>query len=572
MDLKDLKEQEITNANGEKENVIKYFSLSDIYITDRSFNIGSPRNEVYFDNIEEAISKFFDRDSKNSPILKYRTDFVENIVYEITIVLDENTRKLYNDSKNLEEFEKRVREKYYETNFKREYVAPTSKISENKELYDKYIDTQIKKAENFIDNLIDYDLNDKEVYDIFKTYYLNYTSAYTRKHLETFQSFKDLKAAFEEEKKEFEKKYKPKDWNENDQKKLDELISILKEENLNLEIGSETYSITKEKALSFSEEKGKYASDLIREIIPMEYPNIYFNYMELCGNINYEYQEENRKKQEETYEEEQRIREEQDNFKKTPEFDDKIKEISDSLGFGKYINFEEKLREELINRDNVNSFSIPVTLNNKRTGDVATFNINMIYGMIGNVITYRPSILDYDLTLKKSNGEEKTLKFSYDNGELPNAKEAIAIIEKQMRVINKEEIYAYLIDDYGISTDISNRIKNITKEDLNIKRVLAMTVDEYKQHFMLDISNEASMEGRLVTNAFYVICKGSSISEIEAPNAEEIRCDNCHNLEKITAENCIQVWAMDSNIKEENIEINYKGVIEGPELQKQLKL
>lgn len=572
MDLKDLKEQEITNANGEKENVIKYFSLSDIYITDRSFNIGSPRNEVYFDNIEEAISKFFDRDSKNSPILKYRTDFVENIVYEITIVLDENTRKLYNNSKNLEEFEKRVREKYYETNFKREYVAPTSKISENKELYDKYIDTQIKKAENFIDNLIDYDLNDKEVYDIFKTYYLNYTSAYTRKHLETFQSFKDLKAAFEEEKKEFEKKYKPKDWNENDQKKLDELISILKEENLNLEIGSETYSITKEKALSFSEEKGKYASDLIREIIPMEYPNIYFNYMDLCGNINYEYQEENRKKQEETYEEEQRIREEQDNFKKTPEFDDKIKEISDSLGFGKYINFEEKLREELINRDNVNSFSIPVTLNNKRTGDVATFNINMIYGMIGNVITYRPSILDYDLTLKKSNGEEKTLKFSYDNGELPNAKEAIAIIEKQMRELSKEEVYAYLIDDYGITTDISNRIKNITKEDLDRKRVLAMTVDEYKQHFMLDISNEASMEGRLVTNAFYVICKGSSISEIEAPNAEEIRCDNCRNLEKITAENCIQVWAMDSNIKEENIEINYKGVIEGPELQKQLKL
>ena len=39
---------------------------------------------------------------------------------------------------------------------------------------------------------------------------------------------KDLKEAFEEEKKEFDKKNKPKDWNENDQKKLDELISILK--------------------------------------------------------------------------------------------------------------------------------------------------------------------------------------------------------------------------------------------------------------------------------------------------------------------------------------------------------
>ena len=368
-------------------------------------------------------------------------------------------------------------------------------------------------------------------------------------------NLKDLK-----EKIRFEFKEKPSDWNEKDQKKLEDLITFLKE-NPEIKKGSAEYLDVKEKALYSSDEKEEYITKIMREIISVEDAEIYYNYKHLCDYINEE---------ERHYLE--GIREEQDNFKKTPEFDDKIKEISDSLGFGKYINFEEKLREELINRDNVNGFSIPVTLNNKRTGDVATFNINMIYGMIGNVITYRPSILDYDLTLKKSNGEEKTLKFSYDNGELPNAKEAIAIIEKQMRVINKEEIYAYLIDDYGISTDISNRIKNITKEDLDRKRVLAMTVDEYKQHFMLDISNEASMEGRLVTNAFYVICKGSSISEIEAPNAEEIRCDNCHNLEKITAENCIQVWAMDSNIKEENIEINYKGVIEGPELQKQLKL
>lgn len=319
---------------------------------------------------------------------------------------------------------------------------------------------------------------------------------------------------------------------------------------------------------SLSQEDWEREFDSIEEIVNeynfddyVETQTIDYNYKHLCDYIN-----------EEELHYLEGIREEQDNFKKTPEFDDKIKEISDSLGFGKYINFEEKLREELINRDNVNRFSIPVTLNNKRTGDVATFNINMIYDMTGNVITYRPSILDYDLTLKKSNGEEKTLKFSYDNGELPNAKEAIAIIEKQMRELSKEEVYAYLIDDYGITTDISNRIKNITQEDLNRKRVFTMNADEYKQHFMLDISNETAMEGRLVTNAFYVICKGSYISEIEAPNAEEIRCDNCHNLEKITAENCIQVWAIDSNIKEENIEINYKGVIEGPELQKRLKL
>ena len=240
---------------------------------------------------------------------------------------------------------------------------------------------------------------------------------------------------------------------------------------------------------------------------------------------------------------------------------------------GKYINFEEKLREELINKDNVNRFSIPVTLNNKRTGDVASFNINIGYVMIGDIVTYRPSIFDYDLTLKKSNGEEKTLKFSYDNGELPNAREAIATIEKQMRVMNKEEIYAYLIDDYGISTDISDRVKNITQEDLNRKRIFTMSADEYKQHFMLDISNEVAMEGSLVTNALYVICKGSSISEIEAPEARNIFCENCENLEKIEAPECTEVHCEGSPLlKEENIEVSYDCEIEGLEKRNQLKM
>lgn len=374
---------------------------------------------------------------------------------------------------------------------------------------------------------------------------------------------KDLK-----EKIRFEFKEKPSDWNEQDQKKLEDLITFLKE-NPEIKKGSAEYLNVKEKALYSSDEKEEYITKIMREIISVEDAEIYYNYKHLCDYINEE---------ERHYLE--GIREEQDNFKKTPEFDDKIKEISDFLGFGKYINFEQKLREELINRNNIDRFSIPLTLNNKRTGDVATFNINIAYVMLGNVVTYRPDIFSFDLTLKKSNGEEKTSKFCYENGKFPNAKEAIAIIEEQIREQNKEQIkeqnkeqmYAHLIDDYGISTDISDRIRNITQEDLNRKGIFTMSADEYKQHFMLDISNEASMEGRLVTNAFYVICKGSSISEIEAPNAEEIRCDNCHNLEKITAENCIQVWAMDSNIKEENIEINYKGVIDGPELQKQLNL
>ena len=556
MDLKDLKQ---------KEGAIEYFSVADYYIDrEEGLGIATHRNEKSFYNIEDAISDLLDRKERITPFLKSTTNLVESNIYKNAIILDEKTKEMYEEGydKDVLSFEKKVREKYYRENFKREEI--TDVLEEihnigNIELLQKYNDTLITNVNNFTEELRESDLNKKREYEIFKKEYKQLTDT-QKEYLKTKDEFGILKKAFDKEKIEFESKEKPLDWNEQDQKKLEDLITFLKE-NPEIKKGSAEYLNVKEKALYSSDEKEEYITKIMREIISVEDAEIYYNYKHLCDYIN----EEERHNLE-------GIREEQDNFKKTPEFDDKIKEISDSLGFGKYINFEEKLREELINRDNVNSFSIPVTLNNKRTGDVAIFNINMIYGMIGNVITYRPSILDYDLTLKKSNGEEKTLKFSYDNGELPNAKEAIAIIEKQMRVINKEEIYAYLIDDYGISTDISDRIKNITKEDLNKKRVLAMTVDEYKQHFMLDISNEASMEGRLVTNAFYVICKGSSISEIEAPNAEEIRCDNCHNLEKITAENCIQVWAMDSNIKEKNIEINYKGVIEGPELQKQLKL
>lgn len=556
MDLKDLKQ---------KEGAIEYFSVADYYIDrEEGLGIARPRNEKSFYNIEDAISDLLDRKERITPFLKSTTNLVESNIYKNAIILDEKTKEMYEEGydKDVLSFEKKVREKYYRENFKREEI--TDVLEEihnigNIELLQKYNDTLITNVNNFTEELRESDLNKKREYEIFKKEYKQLTDT-QKEYLKTKDEFGILKKAFDKEKIEFESKEKPLDWNEQDQKKLEDLITFLKE-NPEIKKGSAEYLNVKEKALYSSDEKEEYITKIMREIISVEDAEIYYNYKHLCDYINEE---------ERHYLE--GIREEQDNFKKTPEFDDKIKEISDSLGFGKYINFEEKLREELINRDNVDRFSIPVTLNNKRTGDVAIFNINMIYGMIGNVITYRPSILDYDLTLKKSNGEEKTLKFSYDNGELPNAKEAIAIIEKQMRVINKEEIYAYLIDDYGISTDISDRIKNITKEDLNKKRVLAMTVDEYKQHFMLDISNEASMEGRLVTNAFYVICKGSSISEIEAPNAEEIRCDNCHNLEKITAENCIQVWAMDSNIKEKNIEINYKGVIEGPELQKQLKL
>lgn len=375
---------------------------------------------------------------------------------------------------------------------------------------------------------------------------------------------KDLKEAFEEEKKEFDKKNKPKDWNENDQKKLDELISILKEENPNLEIGSEKYSIAKEKAFSFSKEKGKYASDLIREIMPMKYPNMYLNYMYLCGNITYEYQE-----KKETYEE--AVMREQNEFKKSPEFKEEIKSISNCLGFGGKINFEGKLRETLLNKNDTDNFSIPIVLENKKTGDTASFNVKISYVIEENITKLRPTLFDYDLTLKKKNGKEKTMNFDFSNGKILNAKDAISFLEKEMELTKKEEIYAYLVDDYGFETDMSNKIRKITEEDIDRNKYFRKNEKAHTQ-FMVDIYGETNLKGTLVTNAFHVECNESSISGIEAPNAEVINCAYCDNIEEIKAPNCKDIYCEDSPLlKEDNMELHPDCYIDGLKETLQLK-
>lgn len=566
MELKDLKEQEIINSNGEKENVIKYFSLSDIYITDRSLNIGSPRNEEYFDNVEEAISNLLDRDAENSPIHKFKTDFVENIVYENTIILDENTRRLYNNSENLADFEEKVREKYYKTNFKREYVAPYPIIykPENRELYIKFLETQEKKAENFIDDLRDYDfLNDKKAYDMFKDYYVHHTSIVVKEHLENNEFFKDFRKMLNSERVEFDKKNKPKEWNENDQRNLDELISILNEEKP-IEIESETFSMVKEKLLYFSEEKKEYVRELIKKIMPLEleYANVYSNYMELSCKAM--------KKQEDTYEE--AVMREQEKYKKSPEFEEKIKNISKCLGFSGKINFEEKLRETLLNKKDTERFSIPIVLENKKTGDTASFNIKIEYVIEDTVITYRPALFDYDLTLKKKNGEEKTMNFDFSNGKMLNAKEAISVLEKEMEIDKKEEVYAYLVDDYGFETDISSKIRKITEEDIDRNTYFRKNEEADKTQFKVDVYGEMNLKGTLVTNAIYVECNESSISGIKAPKAEVINCAYCENLEEVNAPNCKELHIEECpELIEENINVAWDCEIEGLEKRNQLK-
>ena len=275
--------------------------------------------------------------------------------------------------------------------------------------------------------------------------------------------------------------------------------------------------------------------------MPMEYTGVYSNYMTLCDNINYEHY----------------------NSKKTEQ---EISRISNILGFGDKINFEEKLREKLANKSEEN-FSIPITLNNKRTGDVALFNVN-----IELEFGHYPNISDYNLTIKRRNGEEKTMNFKWEDGILMNAKEAIEDVNRQINIEKEKEMFAYIVDDYGFKTDISNRIRTLTEKDINSKICKQLDRHEYENEFMLNISDNKSAEGTLITNVVYIDCSGSNISEIEAPNADEIKCDECQFLEKITAPKCYQVYCENTPLlKEDNMELHPDCNIDGLKELNQLK-
>lgn len=278
--------------------------------------------------------------------------------------------------------------------------------------------------------------------------------------------------------------------------------------------------------------------------------------------------EEDIKKQE--YEE--AVMREQNEFKNSPEFEEEIKSISKCLGFSEKINFEGKLRETLLNKNDTDNFSIPIVLENKKTGDTASFNVKISYVIQESITKIRPTLFDYDLTLKKKNGEEKTMNFDFSNGKMINAKDAIYFLEKEIELNKKEEIYAYLVDDYGFETDISSRIRKITEEDIDRNRFFHKNEEVYKTQFMVDVYGETNLKGTLVTNAIHVECNESSISGIEAPKAEVINCAYCDNIEEIKAPNCKEIYCENSRLlKEENMELHPDCNIDGLREIHQLK-
>lgn len=244
--------------------------------------------------------------------------------------------------------------------------------------------------------------------------------------------------------------------------------------------------------------------------------------------------------------------------------------IDKKIGLGKEINLYEKLKDN-INKMNFEIDHLDITLKNKRTEQTADFSIH--FKKEDDTKDLSPIVLQYyEVTLKQNNGQVEKMHFEpNEKGEIPNAKEAISLLNKQMLKTKKEDVYAYLRDDFGITTDISDKIRNMTEEDVMNKETYVLERKEYLDQFMLDIS-KTGMKGTLVTNAIYIDCSESDIAEIEAPKADEIKCEGCHYLEEITAENCFQVSCEDTPLlKQNNMELHPNCKIDGLKELHQLK-
>ena len=244
--------------------------------------------------------------------------------------------------------------------------------------------------------------------------------------------------------------------------------------------------------------------------------------------------------------------------------------IDKKIGLGKEINLYEKLNDN-INERSFECDHLDITLKNKRTEQTADFSIH--FKKEDDTKDLSPIVLQYyEVTLRQNNGQVEKMHFEpNEKGEIPKAKEAISLLNKQMLKTKKEDLYAYLRDDFGITTDISHKIRNMTEEDVMNKETYVLDRKEYLDQFMLDIS-KTGMEGTLVTNAIYIDCSESDIMEIDAPKADEIQCEGCHYLEKITAENCHQVSCEDTPLlKLDNMELHPDCNIDGLKETHQLK-
>lgn len=139
-----------------------------------------------------------------------------------------------------------------------------------------------------------------------------------------------------------------------------------------------------------------------------------------------------------------------------------------------------------------------------------------------------------------------------DFGHNPNSKQ---IRDKICKLgIELKGIFAFIEKENGEKVNISNEIKS---QSNNWKLII----------------NDKNYEGKLITNVFHIQCDGNLFSEIKASEARSIRCEDCPNLEEISAPNCIELFCENSPLlKQENMELSYDCDIEGLEKRNQLKI
>lgn len=124
--------------------------------------------------------------------------------------------------------------------------------------------------------------------------------------------------------------------------------------------------------------------------------------------------------------------------------------------------------------------------------------------------------------------------------------------------IDLKGAYAFIEKENGEKIDVSENIRNMYF---------------YKRKNIELIIDKEQEEGKLVTNVFTIECNNSMITSIEAPEARNIFCENCENLENIEAPECTKIHCEGSPLlKEDNINVSSDCEIEGLEKKRGLKL
>ena len=151
-------------------------------------------------------------------------------------------------------------------------------------------------------------------------------------------------------------------------------------------------------------------------------------------------------------------------------------------------------------------------------------------------------------------------------------KETIDYMEEPFdRVMSKEERKKVEDDGKELLDSITEPKKNVLEvTPKHIMDELLIVEDE------LDtlICNEQYLTELYAPNTENIVCKSNgTLLIIDAPNATTIECRDCEMLEKINAPNCVKLICEGSDfLKKEDIEVAYNCEIEGLKEQRGIKI